>query len=566
MFIILPLLLAWVTSAIGWGGLTVSLLRRFGLRSPYGYDPLEPVIGLVLLTTLTNLINFVSPISNDISLELLVLGWVFFLWTARRFTGLLGKPLWLLGGLAWLCAISTEAVLRAWNGDSGFYHVPSMHWLADSITPAGLANLNGRFGFNSSWFSLSTLMAQLVAPHTQAYSAIASETLLALFGLAVAYALYRLLRDGTLALPDLFLLVSGIVGFAPVLLDNISSPSTDHPPLLLSLLLIYVMLRAISNRFSDPVYDFWLACLLVFYIVTLKASLLPIILLPVFVGFLVLQERVHLDLRRLALGILGAGILVGLPWVIRGLMASGCLLYPVSATCIWRLPWTVTRAQADTEASWIASWARNPHHSPQLVLANWDWLVPWSARSLPSYDFLIPVGCLILGILLLVLMRSRLKALEAPRYLAAIFLTMFIGLVYWFLSAPELRFGVSWFWASGILALSMGLSRATAFRQGFVLQLPAVLLVAAALLSVANVGISYIQRAGWPYQSLYLAVPFYPEEQYTSRKTTQGVTVYMPADGGAWCWWETLPCTPYFDASITMGRGKDYRLFVYPGR
>ena len=35
--------------------------------------------------------------------------------------------------------------------DAGLYHIPYMNWVSAGPAPFGLANLEGRLGFNSSW-------------------------------------------------------------------------------------------------------------------------------------------------------------------------------------------------------------------------------------------------------------------------------------------------------------------------------------------------------------------------------------------------------------------------------
>ncbi len=567
MFLLFPFLLAWVISTIGWGAGVRWLLNKLGIRNPYPYDPLEPVIGLVFLTLLTELLNFVAPIYADWALWIMLLGWVLFLRTARRFAWLVSQPLWGVAGLIWLACISTVPILNFWNGDTGFYHIPTMHWIAEERLPVGLANLNGRFGFNSPWFVISTLMAQVVAPYTATYSAIASETLLALFGLASLHALRGWLTEGRRDVANLFLLLSSLVCFAPIIANNLSSPATDHPPLVLSLLLVYVLLRAVTNHYSEFLYNFWLACLLTFYIVTLKASLLPLLLLLPLVVFIAWRAGVNRNLRVLLPRVLAAGVLVLIPWLVRGVFTSGCLLYPVSATCLRIFSWTVTKAQADNEALWIESWARNPWHPPQEVLANWDWLVPWSQRFFSSYDFIFPIVCFASGIVLIVLRARTPRTLPERWTIVAILGVMVVGGIYWFVTAPDLRFGVTWFWVSGILVLTAGIwSLVTLPRLVRVVEFGLIVVWAFSALAVGDIGMSWIRRAGWKYESLYLAVPQFHPPTFVAKKTTQGVTVYTPTPPSAACWWQTLPCTPYFNPGITMRRGTDYRLFIYPSK
>lgn len=125
---------------------------------------------------------------------------------------ILRHPFLVVGGIVWLGAISTYATSAAWNFDSGLYHIPAIRWIADYRLPLGLGNLHGRLGFDSAWFPLSALFAQITAPHTPNYTALASEVFLAVYGLAVLRGIVEFFQ-GDRSLSTLLLMLLGAVGF-----------------------------------------------------------------------------------------------------------------------------------------------------------------------------------------------------------------------------------------------------------------------------------------------------------------------------------------------------------------
>src|SRR5512144_681838 len=92
-------------------------------------------------------------------------------------------------------------------------------------------------------------------------------------------------------------------------------------------------------------------------------------------AFGVLHRR-WLDLRTwaLAAGLAAAAVV---PWAIRSVLLSGCLVYPVAATCFPSLPWSVPLPRVREEAVWIGSWARTETVDPPVGTR---WLVPWAYR------------------------------------------------------------------------------------------------------------------------------------------------------------------------------------------
>lgn len=557
------LLLVIVAVLVGWGYGIVRVLRKVNVQSPYRFDPIEPVIGLALAGVLVNIENFVFRVNPAFAWAFVLIGLLLFLVGLPRFAPLFSKPLWVGLGLVWIGAISTEAVLQPWNSDSWLYHMPSIHWLIDSPVPFGLANLHGRLGFDSFWFSVSAMLAEAVDPWTSNYTALASEGFLAVFGLAALGGTYKLFQTNERNLANLFLVLTGVIGFSTVVTQNLSSPSTDHPVLLLSLLLVYVFLRAISVRDASAFrYEFWLAVLLASFAIAVKLSMLPLALIPIALVLYGWQKGFGILQGLNLLPALATSLVVLAPWILRNVILSGCVVYPISQTCFWGLPWAVPRAQAVSEALWIQSWARYPGLTPDQVLANWDWLSPWVARLIGTRDFVAALRFFVLGTVLVFLFRHKLKQLKELPQVGLLAVIVLIGLGYWFVTAPDLRFGVTWFWILGLSAFSVGLwGVATSRFQTLLLRLLVIGLLAYSTFGVANVGLSFIQRAGWSYSSALYIVPPLPKAKVVVKVTNQGVPVSVVEDTN--CYWETGYCTPYWNPKLVIRQTPYQRVGFY---
>jgi hypothetical protein len=140
---------------------------------------------------------------------------------------------------------------------------------------------------------------------------------------------------------------------------------------------------------------------------------------------------------RIVLFALPALIILG--WMIRGVVLSGWLVFPVFGRIA--LPWAVRPKVALLELQTIESWARMPGRGPSEVFPHgfWFWFGPWfdgfrASRELPlfivsvaSFAWRIPPRTV----------RFGLRRKPECAALAACLL----GLLQWFIGAPDLRYG-----------------------------------------------------------------------------------------------------------------------------
>ncbi len=134
-----------------------------------------------------------------------------------------------------------------------------------------------------------------------------------------------------------------------------------------------------------------------------------------------------------------------------------------------------------------------------------------------------------------------------------------LGILYWFFTAPDLRFGASWFWIIGLVVFALGLeSMQHIYRLVLLQRIAAILLLSLSALTVAQVGISYVQRAGWGLGNLLYAVPPMPEaKDMQVKRTEQGIPINVVQETR--CYWTAPFCTPYFNAKLRIIRAPNGR-------
>lgn len=142
-------------------------------------------------------------------------------------------------------------------------------------------------------------------------------------------------------------------------------------------------------------------------------------------------------------------------WTIKNIFISGCLIYPMPATCL-DLTWTnfnytsnVYQVSAGSEA-WSKDWSNQNgiilDHSQYIK--NFYWLKFWlNNHFLKILDTLLPYLFFILAffIILCFSLKKNIHAKKiAYKKYFPIMLVMLIGVIAWFLKAPIYRYGYSY--------------------------------------------------------------------------------------------------------------------------
>lgn len=555
------LLLLLIPVLFGWGFGTVRLLHFLGLPNPHRFDVLEPFIGLATLALLVNLENFLLPVDRVFAVLVVVVGLILFLIRFWPIRASFYRPFWMGVILIWLAVISTYAVMRPMNFDSGLYHIPTIRWLVDAPVALGLANLHTRFGFNSSWFSVSALFAQSSLRSVANYTALASELMVGAFGIAVASALYRMVHNKGQKFSVIFLAASGLVLFAPIVSSYLSSPSTDNAILVLALVVCYAFLRAGDARSSSAfLYEFWVTSFLTLFAITIKLSVLPLALLPLSLFVLGYRSRLGLERVRNLVPVLFSAALVAGVWMARGFLLSGCLIYPIGLTCVPRVSWAVPDGLVRFEALFVQSWARAQHQLPGVVLSSNDWFVPWLIDLVGSIDFRVLLVCLVAGAGLCIFAVYKYSGLSINTSVMVLAGVSISGLGYWFLSAPDIRFGVTWFWVVAILLVSIALFTLVEKKPTARLWASGALglLLIVAVLWVGSRGVGAALESGLSPMSLARMHPPLQSPEAVAHTNSQGYVFYTVSQDDR-CYWVSM-CTAKFLDDLILSRAGDNRL------
>jgi hypothetical protein len=128
-----------------------------------------------------------------------------------------------------------------------------------------------------------------------------------------------------------------------------------------------------------------------------------------------------------------------------------------------------------------------------------------------------------------------------------------MGLLFWFFMAPDVRFAHSLFWIMPVAIMMILLKMLEASGK-----LNTTIIVLFFLALNINIPLEFIF---YPYMrsSLEGYMPV-PVTTVAEKQTLSGLRVLVPI-GGEQCWSE-IPCTPYFDPSLSYTDRKYFPMFT----
>ncbi len=432
-----------------YGWLAVKLIEKiFGIESQE-IDPLLYMLaGLILLTSLGAFFTLFLAL-NWQAIGLIILGAVAILMVGSRRrilvypwqlidTRSLAWPVWVLLGVVFV-SILVNAVKLPANPDTALYHAQTIHWIEAYRVVPGLGNLQSRFAYNSDWLVLNALFSfafiglgslHLVA--AMLYFVVCADFLRGVanwfrgnFSLANCFRV--------ICLPLTFYLVGA----------QVSSPGTDVPVILIAWCLAAAWLeRPHTHRASLTTPDLVIVASSVF-LVTLKLSAAPLILLSVLVLW---GKKINWgDLFILAAM---AGFIL-LPWMMRSLILSGYLVFPVSFPNIFTFDWKIPPADVAEASKIIRAWARIDGGNVDVVAALpvQGWAKYWFFDHSANQQVVLALaGVSPLGVAITWLWKRirRISLSGEEKRLLGMYSVALAGAIFWLFSAPDLRFGYTY--------------------------------------------------------------------------------------------------------------------------
>jgi hypothetical protein len=329
-----------------------------------------------------------------------------------------------------------------WAYDTDLYHAQIIRWYNEYGTPPGLGNLHTRLAHNSSLLSLAALFDNGI---WDARSAWIMPALLLLGG--IFYCLNELIfsrRNGTRLYVLCILLWIGLkIGFGS------TTPSLyyDTPVHIVNAIIIleaYYILAGYNGNLSKK----RISAISILIVISVGAFMIKPIgaVSLLFSGLLALYLLVRNRNQTIySWFIIFAPALCALAiWVTKNIFLSGYPLYPLP---MFAMPfdWTMSFESVEGNYLSILAWARKPDPDcwQSLEYGFLFWFIPWLINNLKSQGFLmLAVLPSLLSILFWFFVIRYVKTKKALYF----FIWTIFSIVYWFITAPDIRFGDGFFW------------------------------------------------------------------------------------------------------------------------
>ena len=324
-----------------------------------------------------------------------------------------------------------------YHTDTGIYHAQAIRLLEEYGCLKGLGNFQLHFAYNSSYLALCALFTMsFILPQ-------ALHTMTGFFMvLFTGYAVSGLIRSKGHGWKGSDMARIAIIMYSVTVLDGLQSPATDYGTMYMVMYIFtaWIVHAEEKKDKSEDLALYGLLSVFAIFTVSMKLSAAAIVLLAVVpLALLIRQKKFRL---------IGVYVLVGflsfLPFLIRNVILSGYLIYPVTAIDLFDVVWKIPAEYVKVDSQQITAWGRALYDISKLDLPLAEWLPIWWGGQQVYGKFLIfsqAVGmCLVTFIFLRRVDRSH----RLRNDMIVFYVTLLGGVALWFLAAPFIRYGLAY--------------------------------------------------------------------------------------------------------------------------
>jgi hypothetical protein len=571
---LIMVVLCWLLMAIAyysWGSI---FNRALKLKYHYPDRIINTIwVGWFISILLFNLYNLLFPINYAVSVMFFSTGLVIFI-VENKITFTVKDNIYritenkaiLLVLLVTSILIASRSMLAPFNSDSGLYHFNSIRWLNEYAIIPGLGNLHGRLAFNQTFF---TYVASLnIFPYFGNGHNLANGFLALLLACQCISGARRYMRY--LKTENNLFELNGIVSITIlaaliffVLISSISSPSPDFASVVLQLLLFLSFVNLFfyyrEQLVKEAIVGFMIITAATAFTIKLSnvffAGIITVIaLIQIFNNC---KAKLNIKAIKPLLSTLIASFIITITWVFRGIITSGYPFYPITVGR-FSSDWSMPKEVARNEAAWIYSWARQPGVKPDIVLADWLWIKPWFNEFLANKSGIIYLSLIMIAAALImaaiVLMMKNKSYVHKTVMIESMLplLTVLFGLLFWFITAPAIRFANALLFLLPISSFILLQNQFSDKVKKQFWKIRKALIILIILGATVFVGLWSLWLAhNHQLQPLFAfsGLEQIPTAELELQVTTSGIEVWVPIKEGL-CWDSPLPSTPYFNENL----------------
>jgi hypothetical protein len=398
------------------------------------------IYGIILISFITLLINFFFPLNIIINSLILTLPFLIIFKNLKIYFSLNFLKFVILNSIIVFLLIAKSTIYRP---DAILYHLPYTSILNEEKIIFGLSNLHFRFAhisiiqyfsafFNNFIFGFKGIIFSI---------AIVASAVIVNF---LAHLTYYI-KNKKFNFHFFYLFFISIFIFYKM--NRYGEYGNDAPTHFLFFFLISEIIQSLNNKeVSFNANNFILSIFIILNKVTMAFA--------IFLPFIFLKKYELLKIFKIPKSYF-AIIFLSL-WVIKNIIISGCVIYPVSKLCFKNLEWTnITQTEyvSKENEAWTKAWPdfKNINGiSLEEYSKKFNWVNTWSKSHLIKIiNILLPYLLLLLFIYLTIHFKFKdrkiiQRNINSKKYFILIALMVVFSIV-WFLKVPVYRYGYSYF-------------------------------------------------------------------------------------------------------------------------
>lgn len=399
---------------------------------------LSSIIGAILISFISLIINFFLPIDQWIGNIFLIFSIIIFIFFFH-----FEKDKIKILTYSFVTSILVTILIfysNIYRPDAGLYHLPYIQLIQENKILLGVTNINFRFGHSSILQYLSAIYINEIMPLEVII--LPPAIIVSLFFL---YFLSFYDKNYNSHEIKIFVFLIAIYSFYSFnRFSNFGNDAVAH------LFFFLFCIRFIQIQFEEgKINEFGNLVLISIFAFLQKVFMifLPIICFIIFIQFY-LKNDFFKNVK-----IIFSFIFL-LAWIFKNILISGCVIYPVSFSCIENLDLVNVNSVKDVAVaseSWSKDWPNRINNSINMMEYNksFNWLYSWTNNHfkvviMKFVPFLITIFfVLIISIFFFKKNNSQIYNKKLTKKILILFIISLIFSIFWFLKFPIYRYGQS---------------------------------------------------------------------------------------------------------------------------
>jgi len=391
------------------------------------------IYGSSLISFLALTLNFFTPLTKEINSLLFLI--ILILFFKSNFLHIKKNIFFLI--LTTFLVYLLLFASHTYRPDAGLYHLPFINILNEEKIIFGLTNLHFRFGHTSIIQYLSAINFNFIT----GINGISIPT--AVIASAVIINFLTRIKDHIFNknYNFHFYFLIGIIIYIFFKMNRYAEYGNDAPAHFLTFYFFSEILSIDKKKIN--INELLNVCLIGIFIVFNKITLALILIIPL---VLIIKNKFFIIFKKFNFYFI---IFFSIVWVVKNIIISGCLIYPIKATCNQNLNWsdidTVDKISLENEA-WAKNWSNYEGKnkiSQSEYIKKFNWLRTWSEKLFNEQKEKSFAYILIWTIIFFFLLKKSKKNKEYIHKEFLFLLVLAASTIVWFIKIPEFRYSYS---------------------------------------------------------------------------------------------------------------------------